>query len=253
MTLTKALKKEIASLADAKGRRRTGLFMAEGTKCVLSTIDAFSLEHLIATEAWLTAHSLPEPCQERVIVANRGEIGEITSMSFAPDVIAVYNMPEPHQLEPDELKGQLIVALDRVQDPGNLGTIMRTADWMGVATILASVDTVDCFNPKAVQATMGAISRVRVIYGDLPDMLGRLDMPVYGTFLGGENIYTAPLDQSAVVVMGNEGQGISEAVARCVTRRLLIPSYPPERPTSESLNVATATAIVLAQFRSKMF
>ena len=130
---------------------------------------------------------------------------------------------------------------------------MRTADWMGIDTILASADTVDCFNPKAVQATMGAISRVKVIYGDLPGMLSSLDMPVYGTYLDGENIYTAPLSTAGVVVMGNEGRGISPEVTACVSHRLLIPSYPPDRPTSESLNVATATAIVLSQFRSKLF
>lgn len=132
---------------------------------------------------------------------------------------------------------------------------MRTADWMGIDTILASVDTADCFNPKVVQATMGAISRVKVVYGDLPAMLGALsaDMPVYGTFLNGENLYTSPLSAAGVVVMGNEGKGISDAVAQCVTSRLLIPSFPPGAATSESLNVATATAIVLAQFRSKFF
>ena len=251
--LTKALKKEIASLADVKGRRRSGLFMAEGTKCVLSTIESFQTERIIATEAWLASNPLHPGVEEKVITANRGEIGEISSMSLAPDVIAVYRQPEPLEFNPEKLEGQLVVALDRVQDPGNLGTIMRTADWMGVTTILASQDTVDCYNPKAVQATMGAISRVGVVYGDLPSMLSRLDMPVYGTFLDGENLYTARLTAAGVVVMGNEGQGVSDQVAATVTRRLLIPSYPPERPTSESLNVATATAVVLAQFRSKLF
>lgn len=251
--ITKAFIKSVASLADAKGRRREGAFAAEGTKCVLDTLGHFGLRHLIATEAWLQSHQLEEDILAKAVTANRGEIGAMSSMSLAPDVIAVYDLPEPAALDASALQNQLVVALDRIQDPGNLGTIMRTADWMGITTILASADTVDCFNPKAVQGSMGAISRVSVIYGDLPAMLRACRMPVYGTFLGGENIYRAELSDCGIVVMGNEGQGISPEVERCVDRRLLIPSYPADRPTSESLNVATATAIVLSQFRARKF
>ena len=253
--LTKALRREISDLAKAKGRRTSRAFMAEGTKCVLDTMAAFRLRYLIATPAWLAEHAAVCPADAEIIIeANRGTIGEMSSMTLAPDVLAVYDLPQEPAFEPEKLTG-LLVAIDRVQDPGNLGTIMRTADWMGVDTILASGDSVDCFNPKVVQATMGAISRVKVIYGDLPDMLRALAvrMAVCGTFLGGENVYTAKLPTDAVVVMGNEGSGISPEVEQCVSRRLLIPSWPPERPTSESLNVATATAIVLSQFRARLF
>lgn len=253
--LTKALRREIADLAKAKGRRSSHAFMAEGSKCVLDTIEAFALRYLIATPDWLSHHALPSALDsEKIIETNRGVIGEMSSMSLAPDVIAVYELPEQPEFNPDKITG-LVPALDRVQDPGNLGTIMRTADWMGIDTILASNDTVDCFNPKTIQATMGAISRVRVIYGDLTEMLAALAprMAMCGTFLGGENIYRAELPAEAVVVMGNEGSGISDEVGRLVSRRLLIPSWPAERPTSESLNVATATAIVLSQFRSRLF
>ncbi len=250
-----ALKKEISSLATAKGRRKHGAFMAEGTKCVLDTIGSFKPRYIVATGEWLEQHALPDSMQGEIITANRGEIGQISAMSLAPDVVAVYELPQLPGFDAKAVEGKLAVALDCVQDPGNLGTIMRTADWMGVDTILASADTADCFNPKVVQATMGAISRVRVIYGELPSMLASLaeGTQVYGTFLDGENIYTAQLSDSGIVVMGNEGKGISEAVARTVTRRLLIPSFPPGRTTSESLNVATATAITLSQFRSKKF
>lgn len=253
--MTNALKKEISSLATTKGRRKSGAFMAEGTKCVLDTIASFKPRYIVATEQWLAEHSLAEALQSCIVVANRGELGQISSMSLAPDVIAVYELPDTPEFKPEELSHSLIVALDCVQDPGNLGTIMRTADWMGIETIIASIDTVDCFNPKVVQATMGAISRVKVIYGDLPAMIEAFpkDTAVYGTFLDGENLYTAKLTETGVIVMGNEGKGISEAVARTVSRRLLIPSFPPGRTTSESLNVATATAITLAQFRSKYF
>lgn len=250
---TKAFRREIASLADAKGRRKAGAFMAEGTKCVLDTVEAFAVRHIIATPKWLGEHTLPAGVD--IVEANRGEIGEMCSMSLAPDVIAVYELPQAPAFDPVCALDDLVVALDRVQDPGNLGTIMRTADWMGITTILASADTVDCFNPKAVQATMGAISRVRVVYGDLPGMLAdaaALGAPVYGTFLDGDNIYSAQLSEGGIVVMGNEGRGISAEVAATVNRRLLIPPYPAGRPTSESLNVATATAIVLSQFRARM-
>ena len=252
---TKAMRKEVADLATTKGRKRSGWFMAEGTKCVLDTIEHFDPVHLFATEQWLAEHQLPAAAAAVAEACTRGELGEMSSMVLTPDVIAVYRQPQTTAFNPHALRGRITVALDRVQDPGNLGTIMRSADWMGVDTILASADTVDCFNPKVVQASMGAIARVRVIYGDLPQMLAQAaeHVAVCGTFLGGENVYTAALPQSAVVVMGNEGSGISAEVAQLVSRRLLIPSYPPERPTSESLNVATATAIILSQFIARRY
>ena len=254
MPLTKAFKKEIASLADSKGRRKSGAFIVEGTKCVLDTLDAFNLRHLIATPAWADGHAKENDFDGKLILANRGEIGEMSSMTLAPDVIAVYDLPQEIPFEPQELQNQLVLALDRIQDPGNLGTIMRCADWMGVSTILASDDTVDCFNPKAIQATMGAIARVHIIYGDLAGMIKKFEgtVPVYGTFLEGENIYAASLSSNGIIVMGNEGKGISDKVAALVTKKLLIPSYPPSRPTSESLNVAMASSIVLSQFRSRL-
>lgn len=254
MTLTNAIKKEITSLASAKGRRKAGAFMAEGTKCVLDTLPHFTLRYLIATQQWLGQHPITIS-PDKTIEANRGEIGSMSSMVLAPDVIAVYELPAETEFRPQQLENELIVALDCVQDPGNLGAIIRTADWMGVTTILASADTADCFNPKVIQATMGAISRVKVIYGNLPEMLAQFspDFPIYGTFLNGENIYSSPLSAAGAIVMGNEGKGIGPDVAAAVTSRLSIPSYPPQRPTSESLNVASATAIILSQFRARLF
>ncbi len=253
--LTRALKREVATLATAKGRRRSGAFMAEGTKCVLDTLDAFTLRYLFATTDWIEANrQLPDEIRIKTIECGRGELGEMSSMALTPDVIAVYELPQSGMFEPNEIKDELILALDRVQDPGNLGTIMRTSDWMGITTILASTETVDCFNPKTIQATMGAISRVRIIYGNLPEMLTQLNgVPVYGTFLDGTNIYESRLSPTGIIVMGNEGSGISDEVAQLVTQRLLIPSYPEGRPTSESLNVATATAITLSQFIARKY
>ena len=246
--LTNAQRKLVASLADVKGRRRAGLFAAEGTKCVLDTVGTFGLRHLLATPQWLAAH--PGDYGDAVTEVSREALCSLSALTLAPDVIAVYALPEPTPFDAAALDGRLVLALDRVQDPGNLGTLMRTADWLGVDTVLASTDTVDCYNPKTIQATMGAISRVRVVYGDLTDMLGCLGRErVCGTFLDGEDIFGASLPRDGVLVLGNEGRGISAAVEAVVVRRLFIPPFPAGRPTSESLNVASAGAIALAQFR----
>lgn len=145
----------------------------------------------------------------------------------------------------------MVLALDGVQDPGNLGTIIRIADWFGIETIYCSPDSADAFNPKVVQATMGSLARVHIIYKDIALFIDALpdDIPVYGTVLDGDNIYEKDLQHRGVIVMGNEGNGISERVRQRLTHSLLIPSFPPERPTAESLNVAVATAIVCAEFR----
>lgn len=143
-----------------------------------------------------------------------------------------------------------MLALDTIQDPGNLGTIIRVADWFGITDIICSRETADCFSPKVIQATMGSISRVNVHYCDLVETIARLGADyVYGTFLDGDSISETYLGRTGIIVIGNEGNGISKPVEDVVTHRLLIPSYPPERPTGESLNAAIATAITLAKFR----
>jgi len=159
-----------------------------------------------------------------------------------------------HDLGTVHADEELVLALDEVQNPGNLGTIVRLADWFGIGDIVCSSGTADCFNPKVVQATMGAILRVRVHYTDLPRFLAEAagrGTPVYGTFLEGDNIYDAPLTRGGIVVMGNEGRGVTPETARTVTRKLFIPPYPADRHGSESLNVAMATGIVCAEFRRR--
>ena len=142
------------------------------------------------------------------------------------------------------------LAVEDVQDPGNLGTIIRLADWFGIEHIFCSPNTVDVYNPKTIQATMGGIARVKLHYTSLPELIASLeDIPVYGTFLDGENMYTQPLSAYGLIVMGNEGNGIGDEVERLINRKLYIPNYPAERETSESLNVAIATAVVCAEFR----
>lgn len=253
--LTNALRRQIAALDKAKERRLTRWFRAEGAKCVLDTLDAFPVIHLLATHQWIEDH--PKVAEEYAGVLTQcttRDLERMSSMATPPPVIAVYGMKEDtfEDTFNDLTMGHaLILALDSIQDPGNLGTIMRVCDWMGVDTVLASHGTADVYSPKVVQATMGAIARVRVLYGDLPSILKSADMPIFGTFLNGENMYTAELPTNGIIVIGNEGNGISPGVAECVNRRITIPSYPPQRRTSESLNAATATAITLAMFRRK--
>lgn len=247
--MTNALRKQIQSLGEAKHRKKLGLFRAEGTKCVLDTIEHFSVDCLVATSEWIKEH--PEVADRFAAVqVSPKEMERISGFSTASQVIAVYKIPE-QQFDPEALKNKLSIALDCIQDPGNLGTIIRTADWFGIDTIIASHDTADMYSPKVVQATMGAISRVKVYYCNLPDSLNDAGCPVYGTFLDGESIFSRNLSATGIIVMGNEGRGISEEVARMVNQRLFIPPYPSGAETSESLNVATATAITVAQFRAQ--
>ena len=254
MELTKAVRKRFASLATNKGRREFGMFMAEGTKCVLETINHFCVEAVLATSEWLDSNATSVPSDTPLVVARKADLNEISALTASTEVIAIYHIPEPTFRPP--VADELCLALDRVQDPGNLGTIVRIASWMGVKDIYCSEDTVDLYNPKVVQATMGAIARVRVHYVSLPAILDRArhdGVPVYGTFLDGQDIYATELSDGGVVVMGNEGSGIGYDVARQVDRRILIPSWPPGVPTIESLNVSVATAITLAEFRRRLF
>lgn len=254
MEMTNALRKRIASLSTTKGRRDTGLFVAEGTKCVLETIGFFSLDMLVALPDWIEAHRDRIPAGAVVVEARRADMREMSSLSTPADVMAVYRIPG--RTMPAPSASRLALALDRVQDPGNLGTIVRIASWMGVTEVYCSRDTVDIYNPKAVQATMGAIARVEVHYTDLPALLAdarRDGVAVYGTFLDGRDIYETPLTPGGIIVMGNEGSGISPEVGAAVDRRLLIPSYPPGAPAVESLNVSMATAITVAEFRRRQY
>jgi len=253
MEMTKANRRLVASLASAKGRREHGLFVAEGTKCVLEIVSCFDVVSLLATGKWLDEHAARLSGRVADITeVKRADIVEMSSMSTPSDVIAVCRIPSSHFCLPSAM--ELTLALDRVQDPGNLGTIVRIASWMGIKDIYCSMDTVDLYNPKVVQSTMGAIARVAVHYCDLPPLLDdarRNGVAVYGTFLDGTDMYCTELTGGGIIVMGNEGSGISEAVAAHVDHRLFIPSYPPGEPCVESLNVSMAAAIVTAEFRRR--
>lgn len=239
--------KVVRSLAVKKYRDDERLFVAEGTKCVRDTWDYFNCKWLICTRAWhdrlanATMH-------DKIVLANNQQMAKMSQFSNPSDVIAVYEMPEIKIDEKEVIDG-LNIVLDNVQDPGNLGTIIRLADWYGIKNIFASIGTVDVYNHKVVQATMGAISRVKVHYCDVPNLLEEYnDLPVWGTFLDGDNIYQSELENKGFVVFGNEGKGIGQKVAKLVTKRLLIPSWNIGE-TSESLNVGVATAVVISEFR----
>lgn len=239
--------KVVRSLAVKKYRDDERLFVAEGTKCVRDTWDYFNCKWLICTRAWhdrlanATMH-------DKIVLANNQQMAKMSQFSNPSDVIAVYEMPKKAIYE-KEVRDGLNIVLDNVQDPGNLGTIIRLADWYGIKNIFANIGTVDVYNHKVVQATMGAISRVKVHYCDVPNLLEEYnDLPVWGTFLDGDNIYQSELDNKGFVVFGNEGQGIGQKVAKLVTKRLLIPSWN-SGETSESLNVGVATAVVISEFR----
>lgn len=242
--ITKAEIQLVRSLADKRNRDELGLFVAEGEKLIEELrCSPLRVRKIYALEGVFEGDDIQ--------VVTLKEMERLSMLKTANNSLAVIEQPR-HRFNPATLETSLVLALDDVQNPGNLGTIIRLADWFGIGDILCSPATADCFNPKVVQATMGAILRVRVHYLDLPAVLHTAreqGVPIYGTFLDGENIYNRNLTQRGVIVMGNEGSGISQRCAGEVTDRLFIPPYPADRNGSESLNVAIATAVTCAEFR----
>ena len=249
--LSKAKIKLIHSLELKKFRNETDAFVAEGNKLVADILPVFACEFLIAQSEWLAAQG-PIKAKE-VIEVTEEEMRKASLQKSPQQVLGVFKRPQA-SLEQVNPATALVLALDGVQDPGNLGTIVRLADWFGIQDIVCSRDTADLFAPKTVQATMGALARVRVHYTDLATYLANQQVqgiPIYGTFLDGEDLYTKSLRPNGILIMGNEGNGIRPACAQWVNERLYIPNYPTGRATSESLNVAIATAIVCAEFRRR--
>ncbi len=243
--------KNIKSLEHKKFRTEKGLFIAEGHKTVLELTGKFSCTLLAATQDWLDCHrNIPA---ERIESVTTDELKRASHLQSPQDVLAVFRIPKSEIKMSDTAQNNLVLALDDVQDPGNLGTIIRLADWFGIKDVFCSKGTADIYNPKAVQATMGALARVRVHYTDLKQSIKELpeSVPVYGTFLDGEIIYDTKLSANGVIIMGNEGNGITPEIKQSVTHKLYIPNWPKGAPTSESLNVAIATAIVCSEFRRR--
>ena len=230
--------KFVRQLEQKKFRKKEQLFVAEGPKVVGDLLRAgFKAHTIFATNEW-AHHGLT--FQE----VSREELQRLSFLQHPQEVLAVFEIPTKSIASSSTLS----LALDDVQDPGNLGTIIRIADWFGITNIYCSEGTADAWNPKVVQATMGSIARVNIVYTDLTEMIRNAKVPVYGTLLDGQNIYTQELSSKGIIVMGNEGNGISPAIRQLITKKLLIPQFH-EGP--ESLNVAIATAITCSEFRRR--
>ena len=250
--LSAAKIKLIRSLSRKKCRKEEGLFLAEGPKVVGELSGHFECALLAGTEKWF-ARQRGSVCQAlESFTITEQELCRASLLQMPQEVLALFRIPA-RGCNIHIAERKLCLALDGVQDPGNLGTIVRIADWFGITDIFCSHETADIFNPKSVQATMGAVARVNVHYVDLQKELSSLEegTPIYGTFMNGDNIYNTELCGNGVVVMGNEGTGITPGISSIVNHKIGIPSFPAGRPTSESLNVAVATAIVCSEFRRR--
>ena len=246
--ISKAKIKFIHQLEHKKQRVQQQLFVAEGPKVVGDLIKKSTPRLVVALDSWLSSKHFDSSVE--VCSVTDDELRKVSFLQHPQDVVALFPINDNEDTLPNASK-ELILALDGVQDPGNLGTIIRIADWFGISHIVCSQTTADVYNPKVVQATMGSIARVALHYTDLQTYIGsqKNDVPVYGTLLDGNNIYKDTLSQNGIIVMGNEGNGISPEIRRMVNHRILIPNYPEGRDTAESLNVAIATAITCAEFR----
>lgn len=248
MSLSKSKLKYIRSLKEKKFRTEYGTFVAEGNKLVNDLLPYMKCRLLVALPGFLSELDVTDI--EEVTEVNESQLAQASFLQNPQQVLAVFHQPE-HQ-ETVDINNQLVLALDGIQDPGNLGTIVRLADWYGIKHIFCSHDTADIYNPKVVQATMGALARVIIHYVDLAGFLdSNKHIPVYGTLLDGRNMYEQDITPHGIIVMGNEGNGIRPDIEKRITKKLYIPDYPGGNTTSESLNVAIATAIVCAEFRRR--
>lgn len=248
--LSKNKAKEFKCLQTKKGRDKFSLFLVEGKKSVLDFLNSFALEYLICTPDWLEKNSDIKKLKEKILLdVDKKHISLISSLSTPPEVIAVFKIPGEDICSTHLEENKFYVLLDNIQDPGNLGTIIRTCDWFGIYDIYASKDTVDVFNPKVIQATMGSLSRVKIRYLDLEVLINEnKKLAVYGTFMSGIPINDIELKNGGLILLGNEGNGISERLKEYVTIPVTIPpvnlcNHP------DSLNVAIANAIFLSHIK----
>ncbi len=252
--LSKNKIKLIQSINRKKGREETGLFLVEGTKMVEEALRSdYKIETLICTSEFLLQNPAAKYKAKELLETDSITIQKASLLQSPQDSMALVYLPEPEKPK-FNLDTDLVLALDFVQDPGNLGTILRVADWFGIETVICSSNTVDAYNPKVVQASMGAIFRVKMWYTNLDVFLAEAsqnNIPVYGTFMNGKNIYTEKLSGNGIVVLGNEGNGISAEVSKFITRRIAIPTFSVQENKPESLNVAIAASIFCSEFRRR--
>lgn len=255
--LSKNKLKLIRSLGKKKFREELQLFLVEGEKMAAELLELppdspFHVQEIYATAPWIeaqassSAHPVPP-----MVEISRKELEQASGLVSPQAVLALVKIPVYH-FDPESLTGETVLAFEAIRDPGNLGTIMRTADWFGIRHILCSPDSVDCFNPKVVQSSMGAFLRVQVHYTDLEKAVAERawrTKPVYGTLLKGENLYEAELDRAPLVIFGNEARGLSPRLRPLVAKALTIPSFSPDGIASESLNLASSVAVVCSELR----
>lgn len=252
--LSKNKIKLIQSLNRKKNRDEAGSFLVEGNKMVEEALRSdFHIELVVCTSAYASQHPEINKRSAELIISDNETIAKASLLQNPQDALAI--VYQPKNISPEiNLQNELCLALDFIQDPGNLGTILRIADWFGITQVICSENTVDVFNPKVVQASMGAVFRVKTYVTPLTDFLKTSienSIPVYGTFLEGQNIYEQNLSSNGIIVLGNEGNGISDAVSGLVTQKLLIPTFSTHSNKPESLNVAIAAAICCSEFRRR--
>ena len=232
----------IKSLHQKKYRKENGIFIIEGIKSIeeftQSNYQIHSIYHLAQYHPLLPALS----ANIKLFEVNNAELDKISTLQTPQGVLALVHLPKPPVLDASILKNTFTLVLDGVQDPGNMGTIIRTADWFGFKQIICSANCVEVYNPKTVQATMGSLSRVNVFYEDLPSVLKAIKLPVFGAVLDGKSIYRSDWGKEGLLILGNEGQGISPEVMKLITNRITIPRV----GGAESLNVAISAAILCA-------
>lgn len=242
--VSKNQKKLIRSLKLKKNRKANNIFVAEGIKVINDFLNAgLKLHNLFVLDQFV--NFFENVAEEFVQEITNSELSQISFLNTPQKALALFEMPKPKQLNANN---GLQIVLDGVQDPGNLGTIIRLCDWFGVAHLVCSKNTVDCFNEKVVQATMGSLSRVVPVYVNLEDYLQKTTLPIYGTFMNGDNVYKQNLPENAIIIMGNEANGISKTIESFVKNKVGIPKFGNLKKV-ESLNVATATSILLSEFK----
>lgn len=240
MHLSKNHIKLINSLRQKKHRQSHGLFVAEGIKVVNELLNSsLKVDKIFATDDFSS-----EIYQKEIIRVSEAELKKISALKTPNKVLGVFKFPKQEELQ----NSGLIVALDTVNDPGNLGTIIRLCDWFGVRQLVCSKDTVDCYNQKVIQSTMGSITRVNIVYTNLNQFISDSNLPAFAADMEGTNVYKTELPEEAILVMGNEANGISEEIENLIQNKLTIPRFGTIQQT-ESLNVATATSILLSEFR----
>lgn len=230
-----------------KNRKDLGLFLVEGVKSISEFLhSAFTVESIYCSSATLVKFSKLSPTVKFFEITD-AELKKISTLTTPQDAVAIIRIPEKTPLYPESFKDRFTIILDGIQDPGNMGTIIRTADWFGFGEIICSEDTVEVYNPKVVQASMGSLARVAVHYTDLSQWISASGIPVYGTLLEGESIYATSFADPGFIVLGNEGKGISDAVIPLITKQITIPRF----GSAESLNVAISASIVCSEIKRR--